>query len=328
MSLKMGIMSFAHLHAYSYASAINFMDNTEFVGIADDDLDRAKEMAQRHHTRYFGSYEELLKEVDAVVITSENAHHKELAEFAARKGKHILCEKPLATTPDDAKAMIDVCLENGVQLMTSFPCRYSPAMRQIRREYQQGRIGKALAIRGTNRGRCPFGWFTNIRLSGGGSLMDHTVHVTDLMRWLLQSEVKSVYAQTSNGMFHDSFEDCALLTMEFDNGVFATLDSSWSRPKSFPTWGDVTLSVVGEKGILNMDMFSQNLIHYNDTDNGAHWHSWGVNFDLEMIIAFVNAIMRGEMVPVTGLDGLRTVEVVEAGYASASIGKPVAPRKL
>src|SRR5947209_6613557 len=82
--------------------------------------------------------------------------------------------------------------------MTAFPCRYSPVMQKLKAMIDSGSAGKVLAFRGTNRGRNPGGWFIDRQLSGGGAMIDHTVHVTDLMRWLLRDEVKEVYAEISN----------------------------------------------------------------------------------------------------------------------------------
>src|SRR5205085_9251107 len=129
-------------------------------------------------------------------------------------GRHVLCEKPLATTLEDGQEMISACREAGVQLMTAFPCRFSPAMVRLKATLDTGKIGDVIAIRGTNRGRCPFDWFVNLPLSGGGAVIDHTVHVTDLMRWLLGREVTSVYAESSNRMYSQEFDDTGMLTME------------------------------------------------------------------------------------------------------------------
>ena len=97
--LKIGMMSFAHMHAYSYAHCIVSRPDTELVGIADHDLNRAGNMAKTFETKAFESYEALLAHpgLEAVVIASENVKHRGLAEIAAHAGKHILCEKPLAT---------------------------------------------------------------------------------------------------------------------------------------------------------------------------------------------------------------------------------------
>jgi predicted dehydrogenase len=317
-------MSMAHMHAYSYAGAINEIADAELVGIADHDPERAKSSAEQFGTRAFDSYKELLDaDLDAVVIGSENVRHRELCEMAASAGKHVLCEKPLATTVADGEAMITACKDAGVQLMTAFPCRFSPAMVRLKSALESGAPGAILAIRGTNRGRCPFGWFVDKKLSGGGAVIDHTVHVTDLMRWITGSEVTDVYAETSNRMFGKDFEDIGFLTLGFTGGVFATLDSSWSRPKSFPTWGDVTMNVVCERGVLSLDMFSQNLVVYSDRTGGVSWIPWGSNIDLLMLQAFVGAVQSGTPVPVSGVDGLRAVEVALAAYESAGRGEPV-----
>lgn len=325
MAIKVGMMSFAHLHAMSYAASLNELPTAEFVGIADHDAARAAQMAAQFGAKAFGSYEELLaSDVQAVVVASENVRHRELVEMAARAGKHVLCEKPLATTLADGRAMIEACQSAGVQLMTAFPCRFSPATERLKASLEQGRIGSILAIRGTNRGRCPFDWFVDKSLSGGGAVIDHTVHVTDLIRWLTGKEVVEVYAETSNRMFHREFEDIGFLTLGLEGGLFATLDASWSRPKSFPTWGDVTMAVVGENGTLYLDLFSQNLVLYSDKTGGTTWHPWGSNVDTLMLSAFVEAVAEGKPVPITGEDGLRAAEVALAAYRSADAAEPVA----
>ena len=323
--LKIGMMSFAHMHAYSYAHSIVSRLDTELVGIADHDLNRAGNMAKTFETRTFESYESLLAHpgLEAVVIASENVKHRELAEMAARAGKHILCEKPLATSIEDAEAMIEVCKTAGVQLMTAFPCRYSPVVQRMKSVVDSGEAGKILAFRGTNRGRNPGGWFIDKTLSGGGAMMDHTVHVTDLMRWILQDEVKEVYAEISNGISHEAFDDVAFLSMSFVKGAFGTLDASWSRPKSYPTWGDVTIDLITEKGTLTMDMFSQNLVLYSDISNSVSWQNWGGNIDDGLVGAFASAILGEKQVPITGEDGLRAAEVALAAYKSVETLSPV-----
>jgi len=322
--VRIGMMSFAHMHAGSYAACLNSLPNAQIVGIADDDEARGREMASRFNTQYFSSYEALLSAgIDAVVICSENARHKDMTLMAASAGKHVLCEKPLATNVIDAMAMISACKKAGVQLMTAFPCRFHPAMQRVKAMVESGKIGRILAIRGTNRGRNPGGWFTQLEKSGGGAVMDHTVHVTDLMRWLTGAEVVQVYAEIDNLINHADFDDVGFLTLELSDGTFGTLDSSWSRPKTYPFWGDVTLEIVGEDGVISMDMFSQNLVLYSDTQGAISWINWGSNMDLGLTRAFVNAVESGTPVQITGEDGLKAVEVVQAAYRSADRKEPV-----
>lgn len=105
--------------------------------------------------------------------------------------------------------------------------------------------------------------------------MDHTVHVADIMRWITGAEVKDVYAEVDHLISESPIDDCGILTMEFHNGVFATLDCSWSRNKEFPTWGDVTLEIVGSAGTLSVNATSQKLHVYTD-DSGYRHHAWGI----------------------------------------------------
>src|SRR5690625_4566513 len=111
--MKIGIISVAHMHAYSYISALQRMDDVEIVGIADDEMERGKEAANHFNIDYFSNYEDLLAtDVEAVIVTSENIKHVEHVSAAARAKKHVLCEKPLATTIEDGLKMIDICKEH------------------------------------------------------------------------------------------------------------------------------------------------------------------------------------------------------------------------
>jgi predicted dehydrogenase len=323
MSIRIGIMSFAHMHAHAYASAANELEEITLAGVADHDQERAASAAATYGTNAFPSYEALLaSNIDAVVIGSENSRHLELTRMAAQAGKHVLCEKPIATNAEDGREMIRICQEAGVQLMTAFPCRFSPAVNRLKAAVESGEIGKVLAIRGTNRGRCPFGWFVEKELSGGGAVIDHTVHVADLIRWITGAEFTNVYAEISSGIHKQEWEDTGFLTMELSNGAFATLDCSWSRPNAFPTWGDVTMAFVGEKGTLTLDMFAQHLVHYRDGERSVNWLGWGDDIDLLMVKAFAKCISEGQTVPISGEDGLRAVEVALAAYQSVATGQP------
>ncbi len=322
--VSVGMMSFAHMHAAGYAAALRQLPRARIAGVADHDPDRARMMAERLDTRRFDSYDELLaSDLDAVIVCSENIRHRELTEKAAKAGKSILCEKPLATSVEDAQAMVEVCRAAEVALWTAFPCRYHPSAQGVKRQVEAGGMGEVWGVRGTNRGRCPGGWFIDKALSGGGAVMDHTVHVTDLLRWLLGAEVSEVYCEATNGMYHSDFDDTGLVSLTFENGVFATIDCSWSRPKSYPTWGDVTLEMVGEGGILSLNMFAQEMAVYQDEGQRVSWNNWGSNMDLGLVRAFIDGIESGAPPEVSGMDGLRATEVVAAAYHSVETGQPV-----
>ena len=155
-------------------------------------------------------------------------------------------------------------------------------------------------------------------------MIDHTVHVADLLRVLLKAEPTSVQAFTGSNVYGQSWEDTAMLTLEFPNGVFATLDSSWSRPKSYKTWGDVTMNVVGERGVIELNMFSQAFDIYSDETPSHRISGYGSDLDAALIADFVRCILQDRPIPITADDGWKAVQVALAGYESARTGKPVA----
>jgi predicted dehydrogenase len=324
---RIAILSFAHMHAYSYVQAMTKRPDVTFVGIWDEDPNRGKAQAQEHGTHFYPDLDSLVSEkLDGVMVCSDNAGHKALVEKAASAGaKAILCEKPIATTLEDARAMVAACDKAGAFLGIAFPCRYSPAFEKARAAVREGRLGEVLAIRATNHGLCPFGWFIELDRSGGGAVIDHTVHVADLNRRLLGREAVEVYAETGNGFYHQTWEDTGFLTITYEGGVFTTLDTSWSRPKkSFPTWGDVTMEIVGTGGVISIEMFSQALTYYNENAGKAELAGWGSNLDAGLVNDFLSRA-RGEETETlaSGYDGLKALEVALAAYKSASAKQPI-----
>lgn len=313
--MKIGLISAAHMHLDAYATEVRNLPGVTVSGLWDDNPERLARKSSEYGVNPINDLDRLIESSDAVIICAENAHHRALTERAAQAKKSVLCEKPLATSPDDAAAMVQVCQANGVSLMTAFPCRFATAFLQLHAMVANGDLGDILAVRGTNRGQCPGGWFVDKALSGGGAVMDHTVHVTDLLRVLLADECASVFCESDNTLLHGDFDDSGFLSLTFEQGAFATLDASWSRPPSFPTWGDVTLSVIGTEGTADADLFAQGSLLYTN-QGGPRQTGWGSSTDKGLVRAWIDSLRTGAPPPVTGVDGLRTVEVVEAAYKS------------
>ncbi len=317
-------MSFAHIHAHSYAACLKQLPDVEFVGIADDDNERAKQVAEQLGVKAFASYEDMLAtDVQGVIVCSENINHRKHVVLAAQHGKHILCEKPLATSLEDAAAMIEVCKRANVQLQTAFPCRFHPAFIELKKSVNDGNLGKLLAIKGTNQGQCPWLWFVKKEMSGGGAVIDHTVHVVDLIRSMTGAEPVRVYAEIDNRMYGQDFDDTGVLTIDFSNDMFVSLDASWSRPKSFATWGNVKMEVIGTEGMADMDMFAQKIDGFYDESMSFRYEYWGDNIDLALCASFAKSIAEDVPVPITGEDGARALAVALAAYESAATGKAV-----
>lgn len=321
--MRIGLWSLAHLHGYSYLASLAAMEGLTFVGLADEDPERGRRAAEERGVPFVEDPDDLLDAVEAVVITSANANHRAMALRAAEKGVSVLLEKPIATTAEDGRAIVDAFASRGLTLATAFPCPFSPAFEELVARVHRGELGRLLAVRATNRGTMPGGFFIELERSAGGAVIDHTVHVADLLRRLTRAEIRSVYAEIGHGLYHEPWDDSGILTLEMEDGTFATLDCSWSRPKSYPTWGDVTLRVIGERGNATVDLFVQHLELYPGADARPTWLGWGSDLDRLMIADFCDAVTTGRPPRSTGLDGLRALEAALAAYASARTATPV-----
>lgn len=316
--MKIGMMSFAHMHAYSYADSLMKLDNVELVGIFDDDITRGKEVAEKYQTAYYDSQDAFLElDMDAVIICSENIRHKEMVLNAAKAGKHILCEKPIATNLADAQEMIDVCEDNGVILQIAFPVRFSTPIQQLKELIDQGELGDIVAFRTTNRGQNPGGWFIEEDLSGGGAVLDHTVHMVDIMRWYLGHEITEVRAIVDSYFHGVDIDDAGLLTLEFENGVIASHDASWSRFNEYPTWGDVTIEVVGTKQTVKVDALKEHFRLFTSGQKSLSNVFYGNDMDFGLIRDFVDCVEKRREPSITGMDGLKALEVALAAYESS-----------
>ena len=154
--MRCAIMSFAHVHAEGYLRNLRANPAVELIGFADEDADRGKHFAGQTGARWFPTYEALIAEKpDGVIICSENTHHRALAERAAAAGIHVLSEKPLATTPEDAQAMVQACERAGVTLMTAFPMRFSAPTIEAKKVLDSGALGTVYGCNTTNQGQLP-----------------------------------------------------------------------------------------------------------------------------------------------------------------------------
>lgn len=326
--LRVGILSAAHVHAPAYLAILAADPSVTLAGVWDADPVLAAERAAAAGTVARPTIAALLAASDAVVIAGTNRDHRALAEAAAAAGVHVLCEKPLALTVADAEAIVAACDRAGVVLMTAFPSPWNMVMAAFTDSVREGRVGELVALEGTNTGEMPDvhgAWFTDPELAGGGALVDHVVHLADLYRRIVGAEVTEVYAVT-NRILQEGFdrvETGGLVQLRFASGVFATIDCSWSRPRSWPTWGGLTIEALGTRGALAADAFRQRIDVWGRPADGASWRWFGSDANAAMLGEFLAAIREGRAPAVTGVDGVRATEIVVAAYRSAATGAPV-----
>lgn len=216
-----GMMGEAHAQAYRDVGAT-------LVGVTDTRLEAAQALARRFDCRAYASKEELLDaEIDAVSICLPHRFHAEAALMAAAHRKHILMEKPLAVTLQEADAIISACRAAGVRLMVGFIHRFLTSFRELRSMIESGAFGEiGLVVEHLAAGgpwpKVP-AWYLQRAVAGGGILMMGSIHAVDRIRWLLGSEVASVYATVRQIGSGGDVEDVGAATLVYDSGARASI---------------------------------------------------------------------------------------------------------
>jgi len=260
-------------------------------------------------------------EVDAVYVSTTNELHAAATIAAALAGKHVLCEKPLATTLEDAHAMAAACREAGVVFATNHHLRNAPTHRAIRRLIEEGAIGDVLAARAFHAISLPEHlrtWRLTSPTAGGGVVFDITVHDTDVLRFLLGREVLEVVAMTTG-----EIDDAVMGVMRFEDDVLASFHDAFTIAHAgtglevHGTTGSILAREV-MTGEPTGDVFLRRGAELTPVDVGPR-----ENLYARALRAFHNAI-RGEGVPaVTGDDGIKSLAVALAVRESARSGRAV-----
>jgi predicted dehydrogenase len=332
--LNIGILAYTHLHVPRYLASIVASRQAELAGIADFGVNReaGRAAAAEHDVPFFETYEELLdlEDVDAVVLGMEPVYHREAVAMAAQRGVHVLCDKPIATTMEDAAAIVETAAAAGIKLMVSFFPRFQLPLIKVKEELDSGEAGDVVAIYAVKYGRLPTKavgpqsaeWFLDPSLSGGGGFMDIGIHALDALRWLAGAEPRSIHA-TVGTMLHDGLdnEDFGVATIEFDNGVVASLSAGWANPDWSPTWLDVKFEILTTKKVFLVDKPHHDLAVY--TNDSAQRVGWLKPETDKQIAAFVDSIVEDREPPITGEDGVAALALVLAAYESSRTGRKV-----
>lgn len=331
--LGVAILGAAHLtHAWAYARALTDSPNARLIGIHDAEPDHARWIRQDFGVPFLEDARALVAspDVDAVVVCSANAEHRAHVELAASLGRHVLCEKPIATTAEDARAMIAACRQAGVQLHVAFVSRFLPLVARTREAVRSGRLGDLVGLVGGNRGRPPLppaypSWITDPVAAGGGALIDHSVHVTDVMRHISGLEVSEVSAEVGSLLWDCGVDDVAILSLRFENGAVGSVDPSWSVPSGNPWDYDFYLRLVGTEGSLDITDAAESLHVVSSREGGprgVRHASFAEDADRALVEGFLASVRAGSVQEpcATGEDGLRALEIALAGYRSSASG--------
>jgi predicted dehydrogenase len=275
-------------------------------------------------------------DVAAVIITSPQSAHCEQTVAAASHGKHVLVEKPMATSTAECRRMIDACSAAGVELSVIKPWRYRGATRGLRERIAQGDIGEIRMVSlWWLYPRVPFigkEWFRDPK--EGGLFLDAGCHCFDYLRWVAGAEPIRLYAQVANYNNDGETPRSTMTTLTFANGVMASLWLSYEVPG--PGWEntDFRARVVGASGELDAHGYGALRVGRDNAWETVYQQAPidYINRPMErtrleaffdMTQDFIDALRAGRRPPVTGDDGLAAVALVEAGYRSSRLGQAV-----
>jgi predicted dehydrogenase len=328
----------ADIHAASFRMV---PEEAEVVAVASPSPGNAAELAKRYGIpRHFSDYRTMLAEddIDMVTITAPNYLHAQMTVDIAAAGKHVVCEKPLCMTLEEADLMIDTCRERGVLLMFAEELFFTPKYVKAKEMADQGAFGKLYMIKQSEKHSGPHGpWFWDVNLSGGGVLMDMGCHGIAFCYWFLdRAAIKSVYCQMGTHVHADKTkgEDNSICILEFEGGAIGMVENSWARRGGM----DDSVEVHGEGGVTYANLHMGNALPtYSEYGYGyavekapttkgwsypVYEELWNYGFPQEMN-HFARCV-RGKDAPMaTGEDGRVVQEVLYAGYESAGSGSKV-----
>jgi 1,5-anhydro-D-fructose reductase (1,5-anhydro-D-mannitol-forming) len=327
--LKWGLVGASTIAAQHMIEAFR-INNGEVVAVMSTSADRAANFAREHHiANPTTRVEDLVQsnEVDAVYISTTNELHRDQVFAAAKAGKHVLCEKPLALTLDDARAMVSECRARDVILGTNHHLRNSAAHRAMREAIHEGRIGKPLFARVFHAVYLPphlQSWRIEKPAAGGGVVMDITVHDADTLRFVLDDEPQAVSAMTSRGgMSREGLEDGVMGVLRFSSGLLAQFHDAFTT--RYATTG---FEVHGELGsLIGRDCMTQapkGEIVLRNVAGEERLKIEHENLYARAVRLFQDAVAGRGAPSATGEDGVKSLSVAVATLEAARSGAETA----
>lgn len=332
--LKAGIIGYG-VQGKRHAKAYSELDKVHLTAISDlDEKNLEKASSKYRCPETFKNYKEMLEgaDIQAVSITTPDYLHKKPVIDSLKAGKHVLCEKPLATKLKDIEAMIETWRKSNVKFMTCFENRWNPPFRNSKQIIEKGNIGEIKHI--------------HAKLNGGRDVpinipwVDKTspalflgVHIIDLCRWFTNSEISSVVAQRCSGVLEErdiETSDAIQSLVKCDNGTRCTLESNWILPESFPSTDDFEFTILGSEGRLEINPTKQ-AINMSTTNSYSYpWvfrhttidgHPYG--FVPGMVKHFVESVLENKDPLTSPYDGKAATEIALAMQESIDKGKVI-----
>ena len=307
------------------------LPDVELVAVADFDETRVNSVAKKYSTKAYTDYQRMLDETkpDEVTLAVPTVYHHKIALDIIERGIPLLIEKPISFTLEEGREIIEAAKNKNVKLMIGHIERFNPAIIALKELIAQEELGRIFQMDAHRQGPFP------ARIGDVGVVIDLAVHDLDIMRFVSQSEIVRVFAETEKHI-HSKYEDLLTGLVRLADGSVGTLNINWLTPTKIREF-----IVTGERGLFRCDYLTQDLYFYeNPISHGSEWENLRVlrgvregKMIRHMIAkkeplraeqeAFINSILNNTPAPVTGEDGLRALELAKAIIHSGTIHETV-----
>jgi len=317
--------------ANTYGDQLIHIPNTKLVAVASRTEKHAIEFAQRFGIKHwYTDYIDLLEQddVDAVIVCTPPYLHAENSIAAAEAGKHIICDKPLATNLSDADRMISSAKKVGVKLMYGETERFNPIWIRCKELLDQGALGKPILIR-TYRCMSMYNyppwktWLRDPEKEGGGAVME-SCHDLYIVRWFM-GEVKRVYVEMGTFACEQSAEDSCLVLLRFKNDAIGSVTHSWCKKSGYESKVDI-LGTEGDLSVNGANDYPISLVSTREVAQNVElplgW-TYPRHVFMEEFLHFIDCILQDREPLVTGEDGKAILQIVAAAYESAKTEKAI-----
>ncbi|OFI05786.1 scyllo-inositol 2-dehydrogenase [Clostridium acetireducens DSM 10703] len=337
-----GRISYKHVEAL-----ISNKDESELIAVCDVLKEKAEEkkeeyiskLEEKKEVKVYTDYKEMLEneEIDVVTIATESGYHPDIAVYCMNKGKHVICEKPMALSIEDADRMIKCSRDNNVKLCVSHQNRFNKPIQQLREAVEEGRFGRL--VNGTARilWNRNMGYYTQAPWRGtwkldGGTLMNQCIHNIDLLQWMMGGEIDTVYAQCDTFLRDIEAEDFGAIIIRFKNGSIGMVEgSACVYPKNL----EETLSIFGEKGAVCIGGLAVNKIEtwrFGDGKDNEEDILKEQGADPDTVYGFGHNLLFKDVIDsinnnreplINGEEGKKGMAIILAAYKSRLTGMPV-----
>jgi len=306
------------------ADAVKRSSAIELVACYTRSEDKRRAFADTYHCRAAGSYEEILEDraIDAIINTTPNSAHLETTRMAARAGKHVFLDKPIANTVADGQAIADVCRQAGVVLALGYQRRRESHFRWVKAEIEAGRFGRLVQAEcNISRDRLatfdPTSWRYTAAGMPGGVMLQIGIHYVDVLEMLLGPVVR-VSARLAQLVLPGDNPDVANMILEHDNGAISNLTASYASASEF-----YMMNIYGKEASAYYDLFS-GLRHLRRGERAARPIATETNDTIrEELEEFVRCVGSGGTPETDGFWATRNLAVIKAGVKSAREGRGV-----